>query len=60
VGAAEAPQALQKGSSNPTQATTHPPHLYTSIGSGYYTLKREEPLFVAVSDCSQCKISDTI
>ena len=29
--------------STSTQATTHP-HLCTSIGSGYYTLKREEPL----------------
>ena len=24
-------------------ATTHPPHLRTSIGSSYHTLKREEP-----------------
>ena len=32
--------------STPTQATTHP-HLCTSIGSGYYTLKREEPVWVS-------------
>ena len=25
--------------------TTHPPHLYTSIGSSYHTLKHEEPDF---------------
>ena len=25
--------------------TTHPPHLYTSIGFTYHTLKREEPLY---------------
>ena len=29
--------------STPTQATTHPPHLCTSIGSSYNTLKHEEP-----------------
>ena len=38
-----------RGTSTPTQATTHPPHLCTSIGSSYHTLKREEPLNVQVA-----------
>ena len=38
-----------RGTSTPTQATTHPPHLCTSIGSSYHTLKREEPPKCAVS-----------
>ena len=43
--------------STPTQATTHP-HLCTSIGSDYYTLKHEEPVELANTHRAESLASD--